>query len=1058
MGNLDKLENLNFSNNQLTGSIPPELGSMRSLAGLNLSNNRLSGSIPSELGNLPVIRWFLDLSSNELSGSIPQSLGSLSRLRELYLHDNKLSGLVPLSLSRLEVLETLRLDGTNLCVFPDGEFQAWLEGIPNLSLPPACDNRDMGVLVSLYNATNGSNWTHSDGWLNRPNLNDWFGVTVNADGRVTRVSLSNNSLSGTLPLELGYLDQLTELHLNVNNLSGSIPESFGNLTLLRSLNLSHNLKLQGPLPIEMIDLSNLNTLMLEGTDLCVLPDPDMQAWLDGIPGGNVHPCQIHDRDALIALYEATNGPGWGNNSGWTDAVSLGDWYGVGVDYQGRVTAIDLSRNGLSGQLPRVLGALSELQFLRLDKNKLTGHIPSELADLNELTHILLNENQLSGPIPPELGNLNKLTHLSLSENQLSGPIPPELVSLNDLNKLILHNNRLSGPIPPDLGVLDQLTELSLYNNELTGPVPSELGRLTGLTKLPLHDNQLSGPVPAELGNLSELMELTLYNNPDLSGPIPGSLTNLDLKVLQLGGTQLCAPQTPKFSEWLLGIPDQRVAICTASMNVRAYLVQAVQSLDHPVPLIAGERALLRVFLTANGEVEIRMPKVRANFYLDDVLVHTDEIPGKETVIPAEIEEGSLSSSAIAEVPATVIQPGLEMVIEVDPDGTLDPVYGVSGRFPETGSYEVDVASVPPLNLTVVPFLWRENPDLSVLSKTGGLTSQDELFWQTRYLLPVYDPDFTVTVRDYVWTSVDPVFENISSIIRETRAIQMADGAKNHYMGVLRDIVGGQTTLRGTVSAVPLSGETIAHELGHNMSLEHAPCCFLCLGLSGVDPHYPYSEGNIGAWGYDFTGLYLLSMAGLVRPRESDLMSYCGSRWISDYHFTKALRYRVTEEVDNIYGTVASNRSLLLWGGVDENGDLVLEPAFVVDTTPSWPSAPRPYRLTGEDRNGHVLFELGFDIYEYAHGDGGSFAFAIPVDSSWPDRLSRITLSGPAGAVSIDGQGESAMGLLTDSVTGQVRGFHRDLQDDEGGISARRVLPEPSLDVVISRGVPEPGDW
>ena len=157
-----------------------------------------------------------------------------------------------MSLSRLEVLETLRLDGTNLCVFPDEEFQAWLDGIPNLSLPPACDNSDMGVLVSLYNATNGSNWTHSDGWLNSPNLNDWFGVTVNAEGRVTRVSLSNNGLSGPLPLELGYLDQLTELHLNVNDLSGSIPESFGNLTLLRSLNLSHNRKLQGSLPIEMI--------------------------------------------------------------------------------------------------------------------------------------------------------------------------------------------------------------------------------------------------------------------------------------------------------------------------------------------------------------------------------------------------------------------------------------------------------------------------------------------------------------------------------------------------------------------------------------------------------------------------------------------------------------------------------------------------------------------------------------------------------------------------------------------------------------------------------------
>ena len=372
---------------------------MESLAGLNLSNNRLSGSIPTELGNLPVIRWFLDLSSNELSGSIPQSLGSLSRLRVLYLHDNNLSGVVPMSLSRLEVLETLRLDGTNLCVFPDEEFQAWLDGIPNLSLPPACDNSDMGVLVSLYNATNGSNWTHSDGWLNSPNLNDWFGVTVNAEGRVTRVSLSNNGLSGPLPLELGYLDQLTELHLNVNDLSGSIPESFGNLTLLRSLNLSHNRKLQGSLPIEMISLSNLHTLMLEGTDLCVLPDPDMQAWLDGIPSGNVHPCQIHDRDALIALYEATNGPGWKNNSGWTEAGSLEHWYGVRVDFRGRVIEIDLPRNGLSGHLPRELVALSELQALRLDQNKLTSLIPPELGSLSELNVLTLHENQFSGPIP-----------------------------------------------------------------------------------------------------------------------------------------------------------------------------------------------------------------------------------------------------------------------------------------------------------------------------------------------------------------------------------------------------------------------------------------------------------------------------------------------------------------------------------------------------------------------------------------------------------------------------------------------------------------------------------
>jgi hypothetical protein len=68
-----------LSYNQLSGSIPPELGNLANLTELGLSSNQLSGSIPTELGNLANL-YYLYLSSNQLSGSIPASLSNLINL------------------------------------------------------------------------------------------------------------------------------------------------------------------------------------------------------------------------------------------------------------------------------------------------------------------------------------------------------------------------------------------------------------------------------------------------------------------------------------------------------------------------------------------------------------------------------------------------------------------------------------------------------------------------------------------------------------------------------------------------------------------------------------------------------------------------------------------------------------------------------------------------------------------------------------------------------------------------------------------------------------------
>ena len=295
-----------------------------------------------------------------------------------------------------------------------------------------------------------------------------------------------------------------------------------------------------------------------------------------------------DRAALVALYNATGGPNWRNNTNWNSDAPLDQWYGVETDSTGRVTRLDDFRgNGLSGPIPAELGSLANLAVLHLADNNLSGPIPAELGSLANLAELNLIGNNLSGPIPAELGSLANLAELYLSDNNLSGPIPAELGNLTNLKYLGLAINSLSGPIPAELGNLTNLTDLFLADNNLSGPIPVELEHLTNLQSLFLADNNLSGPIPAGLGSLGNLYTLRLEEN-NLSGPVPGELGNLTQLVslllhsnelsepLPLSMTNLrrplnflyiydnaglCAPADAVFQEWVATLFDFRGDTC-----------------------------------------------------------------------------------------------------------------------------------------------------------------------------------------------------------------------------------------------------------------------------------------------------------------------------------------------------------------------------------------------------------------------------------------------------------------------------------------------------------------
>ena len=190
-----------------------------------------------------------------------------------------------------------------------------------------------------------------------------------------------------------------------------------------------------------------------------------------------------DRAALVALYEATAGPEWRDNTNWLTDAPIGQWAGVGVGPDGRISTLRLGRNGLTGWIPPELGSLASLRELNLFGNQLTGPIPFELGQLTRLEWLQLDFNDLTGPIPPELGNLASLEFLFLGSNDLMGPISPELGKLTRLIILALGGNDLTGPIPPELGKLTRLIILELASNDLTGPIPLEIANLPNLEHL-----------------------------------------------------------------------------------------------------------------------------------------------------------------------------------------------------------------------------------------------------------------------------------------------------------------------------------------------------------------------------------------------------------------------------------------------------------------------------------------------------------------------------------------------------------------------------------------------
>ncbi|HET6765441.1 MAG TPA: hypothetical protein VFH27_17265 [Longimicrobiaceae bacterium] len=505
------------------------------------------------------------------------------------------------------------------------------------------------------------------------------------------------------------------------------------------------------------------------------------------------------------------------------------------------------------------------------------------------------------------------------------------------------------------------------------------------------------------------------------------------------------------------------------------ITQAAQDYAGTIPLVKDRPAYLRVFV--RGTVaNTAFASVRVRYFINGTLTRTDTLTASGTAgLPLVVQESTSQGVWSLALPSSIVQPGLSIQADVDPEGALKEADETNNLLPAAGPRAVTVYTVPALQVRFIP-IHQQGTAL-----TGRITAinMPDYIGKTRKIYPfstvesdlhaVYNTNIGVLSSDG---------DGWEELLAEMDALRDAEGSQRDYVGVIQPTYNGGIAGLGYIGwpaalVWDLSdvGNVTAHELGHNFNRRHTPCG----SPGGVDQTYPYPAGNIGIFGVD------VDDGSLHRPTETDIMGYCSTQWISDYTYRNVLEFMKNGPPQSslVASGATARPSLLVWGRVGPQG-LVLEPAFALTTRPSMPAQSGPYMVEALDATGARVFAMSFAGTEVGDGRSGQrhFSFTVPVDEATRARIATLRLSGGGQAAAVrtslgrvaadrgvtavaegselarDARGrvllkwdaaQSPMAMVRDARTGQVIAFAR-------GGSAALETGATQLDVTFSDGV------
>ena len=296
IGRLEFLELLLLDNNFLRGRFPNELGDISTLKQLTLNSNQLKGEVPGSVCSLPgLIELWTDCLGPEVTCECCTKCFQYGEVHSIIEDPSDTNPLPDTSepsnsdenpeLKNMLIKHMTGLEENPLSdkESPSYESYLWLASTSNLNeLDDFRKLRRFGLMSFYFATTPEFSWKIDSGWKTNDDECTWYGITCD-DNAVVDISLPSNRLSGTIPSEFalaGLGGKVSLLDLSENSLGGSLPSELGDFHNLNVLDLKFN-AFTGVIPAELKHLTKLTSLRLhsnklEGampSEVCSLRDP-----------------------------------------------------------------------------------------------------------------------------------------------------------------------------------------------------------------------------------------------------------------------------------------------------------------------------------------------------------------------------------------------------------------------------------------------------------------------------------------------------------------------------------------------------------------------------------------------------------------------------------------------------------------------------------------------------------------------------------------------------------------------------------------------------------------
>ena len=403
------------------------------------------------------------------------------------------------------------------------------------------------------------------------------------------------------------------------------------------------------------------------------------------------------------------------------------------------------------------------------------------------------------------------------------------------------------------------------------------------------------------------------------------------------------------------------------------ITQAIQTASNDVPLVAGRTTVVRAYAKTDQPGGTENIHVSFSAWQGGTQLPDSPLVLGPSVISPSPSRTDINSSINFQLPKAWLTGQVTIEATVDSNHVLYETNENNNTTSITSSFK----TVPPLDVMIVPLRYYHNGDWYFPAVTQDVISND--VWD---LYPVNSVNVSIhSPRDFTGNlSYETDWRNLLDDITHIKQTEGAPDSQIWYGLIPVNDQSGDSWFNGGIIGLGWLGDrisigltdysrydldgglTAAHEFGHNLGREHAPC-----GNPGYpDPDYPYSNGIIGQFGFN------LSQFTVIPNTYKDIMSYCSPEWVSDYTYIGFGNDQIAHGDSIPVGQ--SVQSVIVRASLDQDGKAKFEPIYEFKGQPT--SAPESSEYSIEMLNDFGEIVASHPVKVLKAEEQGVFAHSI----------------------------------------------------------------------------------